>query len=138
MDADWAHAFGVFDRITTKQLANWPEQVQAFVGWDNLKKMPAAGSKFDMANCYSVFWSAWQNGLPLDRCIWLASQDHPPAPIDFMDLSGYNFGSRYQHWNAYYRWKYGFTGDARIKVYGYAGITRTGYVPGYDNSPYYR
>ena len=138
MDADWAHAFGVYDRITTKQLANWPEQVQAFVGWDNLKKAPGSGNNFNMANCYSVFWSAWQSGLPLDRCIWFASQDHPPAPLNFMDLSNYNFGPRYQHWNAYYRWKYGLTGDARIKLYGYAGITRTGYVPGYDNSPYHK
>ena len=138
MDADWAHAFGVYDRITTKQLANWPEQVQAFVGWDNLKKAPGSGNNFNMANCYSVFWSAWQSGLPLDRCIWFASQHHPPAPLNFMDLSNYNFGPRYQHWNAYYRWKYGLTGDARIKLYGYAGITRTGYVPGYDNSPYHK
>ena len=138
MNSDWAHAFGVYDRINTKQLANWPEQVQAYVGWTGEKKTP--NSKFDMANCYSVFWSAWQNGLPLDRCIWFASQDHPPAPLNFEDLSDYNFGLNYQHWHWYEPLTYVITGtrDPRLRIYGYAGITRTGYQPGYDNSAYYK
>jgi hypothetical protein len=29
-------------------------------------------------------------------------------------------------------------GSPRIRIYGYAGITRTGYQPGYDNSVFYR
>jgi hypothetical protein len=141
-DSDFAHAFGVFNKISSKQLAHWPEQAQAFVGWTGEKKEPGGvvGNKFDMANCYSVFWSAWQSGLPLDRCVWYASQDHPPAPLNFEDLSAYNFGPNYQHWNAYQYWRYGITGphDPKLRIYGYAGLTRTGYQPGYDGSSYYK
>jgi hypothetical protein len=141
MDPEWAHAFGIYDRITTKQLANWPDQVQAFVGWTGEKKTPGNGNKFDMANCYSVFWSAWQSGLPLDRCIWYASQDHPPAPLNFEDLSAYNLGPHYQFWSVSAMKQNGMTyalGSPRIRIYGYAGMTRTGYQPGYDNSVFYR
>jgi hypothetical protein len=94
-----------------------------------------------MANCYSVFWSAWQSGLPLDRCVWYASQDHPPAPLNFEDLSAYNLGPRYQFWSVSAMNQSGMTyalGSPRIRIYGYAGITRTGYQPGYDNSVFYR
>jgi hypothetical protein len=79
------------------------------------------------------------SGLPLDRCIWYASQDHPPAPVAFMDLSKFNFGPKYQTWKKGIP-KYGIkAGDcARLRIYGYAGITRTGFQPGYDNSAYYK
>lgn len=141
MDPEWAHAFGIFDRITTKQLANWPEQVQAYVGWTGEKKTPGSGSKSDMDNCYSVLWAAWQSGLPLDRCIWYASQAHPPAPLNFEDLSAYNLGPSYQFWSVPEMNRSGMTyglGSPRIRIYGYAGITRTGYQPGYDDSVFYR
>jgi hypothetical protein len=137
-DPEWAHAFGVYDRITTRHLATWPEQVQAFIGWDGLKAVPFVGQKLDMVNCYAVFWSAWQNGMPLDRCIWFASQDFPPAPFNFSNLWQYNFGPRYQHWPASNRKKEGIVNDPKIRVYGYAGITRTSYVPGYDDSVYHK
>jgi hypothetical protein len=140
-DAEWAHAFGIRDKITAAQLANWPEQAQAFVGWTGLKNTPTQGNMMDMANCYTVFWSAWQSGLPLDRCIWYASRAHPPAPLNFEDLSAYNFGYAYQFnspdviklekmtpMEAY----------PRLRIYGCAGLTRTGYQPGYDNSIYYK
>jgi hypothetical protein len=139
---DFAHAFGIYDRITTANLAHWPEQVQAFVGWTGEKKEPGGvlGDKRDCENCYSVFWSAWQSGLPLETCIELASQDHPRPPLDFLDLSAFNFGPHYQHWNVYQYRRYGITGTSYLflKIYGYAGITRTGFKPGYDNSSYYK
>jgi len=141
MDPEWAHSFGVYDRITSQQLANCPKKVQAYVGWTGMKKAPGRGFKFDMANCYIVFWAAWQSGLPLDRCIWYASQDHPPAPVDFIDLSDYNFGPKYQYWSVPAMKRRGMTyqlGSPRIRIYGYAGITRTGYQPGYDDSVFYR
>ncbi len=139
LDHDWAHAFGVYDRIKSKDLANLPNDAQAFVGWTGLKKTP--GDKLDMVNCYSVFWAAWQSGLPLDRCVWYASQNHPPPPVDFEDLSAYNLGPQYQFWSVPEMERRDMTyqlGSPRIKIYGYAGITRTGYQPGYDNSVFYR
>lgn len=136
---EWAHAFGIYDRITTTNLSHFPDGVQAFVGWTGEKKTP--NYKLDMENCYSVFWSAWQSGFPLDRCVWYASQNHPPPPVDFEDLSAYNLGPQYQFWSVPDMKKYGMTyqlGTAHVRIYGYAGITRTGYQPGYDNSVFYR
>lgn len=133
---EWAFAFGIRKKITQRHLAHMPEAAQAYIGWEGLKKIPTSSHFFDIANCYSVFWSAWQSGLPLDRCVFYASQDHPPAPISFIDLSDYNLGPRYQHWGAFDRWKHGITADPRIRIFGYPGITRTGFQPGYDNSAY--
>jgi hypothetical protein len=135
-DADWAHAFGIHDKITEKNLQFRPGGVQAFVGWQHEKRVPLF-NYFNMSDCESLFWSCWQNGIPLDRCIYFASQNHPPAPFDFLDLTGYNFGE-FQHWNSWEISKWGFGwSDPKITIYGYAGITRTGFAPGYDNSTYY-
>jgi hypothetical protein len=131
---EWANSFGIFEKITERELATWPEQVQAFIGWEGEKAIPTAGSKFDMADCYGLLWSAWQNGLPLDECVNLASQDHPPAPFNFLNLTKYNLGPRYQHWTDYRKAQLGISTDPRIRIFGYAGITRTGFLPGYDGS----
>ena len=133
----FAHAFGIRTTITDAQLANWPEEAQAYVGWKGVKKLPTDQYKREMEDCYAVFWAAWQSGLPLDSCIYFASQNQPPAPLNFMDLSDYNFGPAYQHRSSIYTWWTGIS-TARIRIYGYAGITRTGFQPGFNRSVYYK
>jgi hypothetical protein len=58
------------------------------------------------------------------------------APISFIDLSAYNFGPRYQHWSAEKKAELGIASDPKIRIFGYPGITRTGFQPGCDNSKY--
>jgi hypothetical protein len=137
-DADWSHTFGIHDRITSAQLSYWPERAQAFVGWNGEQKVPDSGNMSDMDNAFSVFFSAWQSGLSLDDCIYYASQYLPPDPFSGYNLP-WNFGSSVQHYNTIQQWYYGINNpNPRLVIYGYAGLTRTGYEPGHDNSPYYK
>jgi hypothetical protein len=134
-DNSWSRSFGIYDRISSAQLAARPERAQAFLGWVGLQKVPLDGELYDMADALTVFFSAWQNGMPLEDCIYYASQDFPPEPFWGYNLK-WNFGPHVQHYNWYQQYRIGI-GDPFLRIYGYAGLTRTGFVPGYDNSPYY-
>lgn len=139
-DPNWSKAFGVLPRITSAELAQRPLKVQAFVGWHGSPRAPNSTEElYDYALTYGVLYSAWMNGFTLDDCITFASSQHPlPPPYDSITLN-FPLGTRFygngfywalppwgSHWNTF-----------RIQVMGYAGITRDGYQPGHDNSPYY-
>ena len=133
-DMDWAHCFGIDDQLTSAQLANWPERAQAFVGWDGEQLLP--DDKSDMYNAINVFFCAWQSGMPLNDCIYYASQYYPSDPFSGYYLP-WNFGPSYQHYTFSERKIHG-PKDPRLVIYGYAGLTRTGFQPGYDQSSYYK
>jgi hypothetical protein len=141
----WSRAFGIEDTITAKQLSWRPEAVQAFVGWDDIAfppysfvaYNPIAGeyqgkrsSLLDECNAYNLFFAMWQSGFTLEQCISYTEVNRPPPPVSFDDLSKWNFGP-YQDWAAK---EFHLAKGARLRVWGYCGITRTGFVAGYDNS----
>jgi hypothetical protein len=137
-DHDWAHVFGVEDTITTGDLLINPNAVQAFVGWDNLAYPPFSFILFRQGyrasflyecNAWNLFFDMWQSGFTLDECISYTEGDRPPPPFDFDDLSKWNF-AKYQAWAA----NGCRTPPPHLRVWGYCGITRTGFAPGYDYS----
>jgi hypothetical protein len=135
-DFQWAHAFGIYTNITSAELGPWPERAQAFVGWVGQQITP--NDPFDMSEAFEVFFSAWQSGLPLDNCIYFASMQYPPYPLNGF-VEDWNFGAKCQHYNIARRWIYKPTvNPAHLRIYGYAGLTRTGYIPGFDQSIYYK
>jgi hypothetical protein len=136
-DSDWAGAFGIpQNRQKSTQITAWPERAQAFVGWEGLQKVPGRGDLFDMNTAFIVFFGSWQSGRPINDCIVYSSKNYPPAPLNGFDLSAWKFGD-YQHYSKSEQNHFGITQDPRLVLYGYAGITRTGAQPGYDQSRYY-
>jgi len=132
----WAHAFGIKDKITYAQ-ASQRGSAQAFMGWFNESRAPDTDDDWNnMAETYAVFFGAWMSGWPLENCYRTASSPFPQAPFDSYYLAfplGMDWPSyEYKFPSIYHVTPY------RIKIFGYAGLTRSGFEYGYDNSPYYR
>jgi len=131
----WAQAFGIPGRITDAKAAQMPGRVRAFVGWVNSPRGPDNDYEWNYEEqTFEVFYGAWMAGYTLDDCISMASMTYPPEPFDSYVLL-FPLGMKFP-WFQYY-WPYNYK-PFEIKIYGCAGITRTGYVGGHDQSPYYR
>jgi hypothetical protein len=136
----WSRAFGIMDKITSDQLGNGSAP-QAFVGWVNESKGPQSSDEFyDFASTYTLFYTAWVNGATLDSCIQEASSSNPFG--DGSVILNFPLGEKYS-WPLSWTWytnpntgKSTWANDFHIRVYGYTGITRTGYESGHDGSPY--
>jgi hypothetical protein len=132
----WPHAFGIKDRITDA-VATRTGHPQAFVGWFNEARAPETDDDWnDEAETYAVFNGAWMSGWPLENCIRTASSPFPQAPFD----------SYYLNWPLGKDWpwyEYALSSlyhpiPFHIKIFGYAGLTRSSFEHGFDNSPYYQ
>jgi hypothetical protein len=123
----WARAFGIKDKITYAQ-ASQIGHAQAFVGWVNESRAPENDDDwYNMEETYAVFYSAWMNEVPLEDCINAASSNSLPLPLgEPFPWYEYAFPSIYH------------TLPYHIRILGYAGLTRSGFVDGYDNSKYYQ
>jgi hypothetical protein len=136
----WSRAFGIMDKITSDQLGSGSAP-QAFVGWVNESKGPETSDEFyDFASTYTLFYTAWVNGATLDSCIQEASSSNPFG--DGSVILNFPLGEKYS-WPFSWTWytnpntgKSTWANDFHIRVYGYTGITRTGYESGHDGSPY--
>jgi hypothetical protein len=133
----WSHAFGIVDRITYAQ-AFQKGYAQAFIGWYNEARGPDSDDDwYDVNKTYLVFWSAWMSGWPLEDCYRAASTPDPPAPFDSFCLI-FPYGIDWP-WYEYAGQKIGLKYNPvryRARIFGYPGLTRGGFVDGYDNSPY--
>ena len=134
----WTHAFGIKDRVSYAQ-ASQRGSAQAFMGWFNESRAPDTDDEWnDEAQTYAVFFGAWMSGWPLESCYRTASSPFPQAPFDSFYLN-FPFGIDWK-WIDYNgpTWIYGpHPLPYHIKIFGYAGITRSGFEYGFDNSPYY-
>lgn len=86
-----------------------------------------------LAQTYTIFFNAWMSGYPLEDCIDFANTSTPSAPFVGSFL---NFPFELQ-----FSWvdrRYHGALPTRLKIIGYAGITRNGFVDGYDNAPHTR
>ncbi len=136
----WSRAFGIMDKITSDELANGSPP-QAFVGWVNESKGPETSDEFyDFASTYTLFYTAWVNGATLDSCIQEASSPNPFG--DGSVILNFPLGQKYS-WPFSWTWytnpnnnQSTWANDFHIRVYGYTGITRTGYESGHDGSPF--
>ena len=130
-DPGWAHTFGICDRITTDELSDLPDRVQAFVGWKGEPRAPQGNEWNDAAITYELFFNLWMAGYSLHSCIYISSQTHPTVPPYTLNFPlGKDFG-----------WPYFLNrhNNFHIRIYGYAGICRTGYIGNvFDNSQYYK
>ena len=130
----WAHAFGIKDKITYAQ-AGQRGSAQAFMGWFNESRAPETDDDWnDMAQTYAVFFGAWMSGWPLENCYRTASSPFPQAPFDSYYLN-FPLGKDWPAFEYMFNSIYHVT-PYRIRIFGYAGITRSGFEYGYDNSPY--
>ena len=87
---------------------------------------------YELAETYQVFFDVWMNGYNLQQCIDIASSSRPygsdfPITLDFPLAIKFTPIQNIM----------GNSNKFRLKIYGYAGIKRTGYDSGYDGSPYY-
>jgi len=128
---DWAHAFGIGGRVTAAQLADRPWKAQAFVGWVKKPRYPDSDTEWrDYTTTLGVFFGCWMSGFTVDECIDKASAFYPGDPFPGTFLY-FRLGEEF---TLLQRGKNNF----RIRVYGYAGLTRTGFQPGHDNSRHYQ
>jgi hypothetical protein len=77
------------------------------------------------------------SGWPLENCYRVASSPFPQAPFDYYYLN-FPFGIDWPWYEYAAPIIYGHVIPYHIKIFGYAGITRSGFEYGYDNSPYYQ
>jgi hypothetical protein len=127
-DDGWAHAFGIPDKITGAELDNGSSPPQAFVGWKGEPRAPNSDDDWnDVAETYTIFFSAWQNGYNLQECIDIASSSNPLG--DGSVTLNFPLGKRFNIFQNYY----GLRGlnNFHINVYGYRGIKRVDYDDGY-------
>jgi len=128
----WVQAFGIYPVITSRELVADPSKVQAFVGWKGSPRSPVTTSDwYDMAITYAVFYNSWMNGYPLAECIMHARQDEVfgirlnwPLGRKYFPIEDLGFGR--------YHISFGVCNNFMIKVLGYPGITRNGWLPYYD------
>jgi hypothetical protein len=123
-DDGWAHAFGIPDKITGAELDNGSSPPQAFVGWKGEPRAPNRDDDWnDVAETYTIFFSAWQNGYNLQECIDIASSSNPLG--DGSVTLNFPLGKRFNIFQNYY----GLRGlnNFHINVYGYRGIKRVDY-----------
>jgi hypothetical protein len=132
-DATWAHTFGIYETITYDQASQ--RRPQAFVGWHGEARAPETSDEwYEEQKTLSVFFNAWMMGWPLENCIDAASQTRPPAPFNSY-LLGFPLGIKFSWWDANKPINYS-DNSFHIRVFGYAGITRSGFETGYDHSKY--
>jgi hypothetical protein len=128
----WAHAFGIKDKITYAQ-ASQRGSAQAFVGWQNEIRPPDTDDDwYNEEQTLAVFNGAWMMGWPLDDCISAASSSSPPEPFNYYTLL-FPLGIHFSWWETH-KGVNESSNNFRIRVFGYPGITRTGFEPGYDQS----
>jgi hypothetical protein len=132
-DPGWAHTFGICDRITTDELSDLPDRVQAFLGWNGEPRAPQGNEWSDEAITYELLFNLWMAGHSLHSCIYISSQSHPTVPPYSLNFP---LGKKFDYWHSGF---FGSNNRFRIRIYGYAGICRSGYI-GYifDNSQYYQ
>jgi hypothetical protein len=131
---DWAHAFGICTKITSDELADKPDRVQAFLGWNGEPRAPVGNEWNDEALTYAVFSNYWMSRHSLHSCIYVASQKHPLG--DPSTTLNFPLGKKFDYWHS------GFLGSNNkfhLRIYGYAGVCREGYISGiFDDSQYYK
>jgi hypothetical protein len=124
---DWHEAFGILKEITSADLAIDPNCAQAFVGWHGRPKAPETNSDLDdLMETYAVFFGAWMNEVPLDQCLFVASQKEPFGPGGGITLD-FPFGKKYswiERWNPCNDVNKNFN----LVVYGYPRLTRSSYA----------
>ena len=124
----WAKAFGILPRLTAMEIYKNPEKGQAFLGWVNNEPGPVYDSGFpSLAKTYTVFFSAWMNGYPLEDCINFGNSTYPYGKDEGTELD-WPFDRVPPFW----------PNNFWMRIYGYAGLTKSAFHWGYDNSPYYR
>lgn len=129
---NWAHSFGIVDWISTYDLESCPERAQAFVGWVNEPRMPYTDKEWDdFLGSLWLFSNLWMNGYTIHECIFYASMENPPMSPFHLD---WPLGTQYPDYAEYF----GFENNFRVRIYGYAGLTKSGYQSDYDESWYYR
>jgi hypothetical protein len=136
-DDAWHNAFGIYRRITSADLAKNSQNAQAYVGWVNSPRIPLTSDNwYDFANTYGVLYDAWMNGYPLDDCLDLASQEYPFGSGAGITLN-WPLQAKFNWLQVHIR---GFKNDFHLRIYGYAGLMRSGYDsdPRHDSSAYYK
>jgi hypothetical protein len=132
-DPGWAHTFGICDRITTDELSDRPDRVQAFVGWNGEPRAPQGNEWYDEAITYELFFNLWMAGYSLHSCIYISSQTNPTVPPYTLNFP---LGKKFDY---PYNGVLNCNNHFHIRIYGYAGICRTGYIAYvFDNSQYYQ
>lgn len=121
-DPGWCETFGIPLRIT-EAMANKNGQVQGFLGWHGKPKCPSSDDDWDnIEQTYALFFYNWQRGQPLAICTNLAENPSLSWPLNIkftpQELSNPNYpligGNNFN-----------------LVLWGYPGITRTSYKPGY-------
>jgi hypothetical protein len=116
---DWARAFGIFARISYDQLVHSSRGAQALAGWDGVGWAPFEASLWDdyMLTIAFIFFG-WMEGQDLKWCLERAQHEYPFAP-DLTQRLPFPLGGGER-----YSWL-----GAKLKIYGYEYIKRTGYNP---------
>jgi hypothetical protein len=127
-DDFWCHSFGIEDTITSSNLDDNPEGVQAFVGWKGSPRAPDSDSEWnDEGETMTIFHEAWMQGYNLQECIDIASSSDPLG--DGSVTLHFPLGKKFN----IFQNAYGLRGlnNFHVKIYGYRGIKRYHYDAGY-------
>ena len=125
-DPAWATAFGVLPVITTAELQSDPTKAQAFVGWVKKPRAPKGSDWTDYQNTLGVVFNQWMAGnVPLSTCLSRATKRDPYG--DGSVILNFPLGAKFTYFNG---GGFGYTklNNFYYKVYGYAGITRQGFL----------
>jgi len=121
----WATSFGVSAKITGSDVVDYPNAVQAFLGWNGKPAAPTTDADWnEVMTTYAVFFNAWMGGMPLIDCVRMARSPDPYG----------NHSVILKKPLGVYTWPYPNPATsiqnalARPRIYGYPYIMRSGYV----------
>lgn len=131
---NWRKAFGIrahirpdlIERVGPQAFVGWKGEPLAVIGDDNWR---------EYAKTETVFWTSWMLGWPLAKCIDFAADRNSLDPVTEQRLklplpTAQNL-DLYQEAEIITGDYHNLTCDWKLRVWGYPGITRTGYWAGY-------
>jgi hypothetical protein len=136
-DDHFPRAFGIRPTITAKYLSHFPNEAQAFVGYDSsayppllLFLLPQRDSFIKELDAWNLFFELWQSDYTLENCISATEVNYSSATLPRTNLEAWNFG-QYQEKAAKHFRTAPEDRQPRLVIKGYCGLTRTGFTPGY-------
>jgi hypothetical protein len=126
----WSETFGIPRLITYNDLAVGQRPVQAFVGWKGAPRAPDNPTDwYNYSETLGFIYDGWMSGSALVNILSMASKPDPYG--DGSLILPWPLGLKYTTWQVmppFWWMKPAHSNAFWWQIYGYPGITRTGYL----------